>query len=354
MPSSILDLPSPDRCPGALRPHAAADGALVRLRLPGGQISATALTALGTLSGEFGDGDVHLTSRGNLQIRGLSDPLPEAFIAGLVETGLLPSPTHERARNIVASPLSGIAGGRADIRSLVPELDRLLCADPGLEGLSGRFLFGVDDGRGDLSGLRPDVWARFEDGGSARLGVGAFAGPLVAAGDVPVGMLDLARAFLATAGGVWNTRKLPDGGRGLLSSPEPDAPPQSEPMRYGLLDGAASVLAPLGVLGPQQISALGGGSDVVVTPWRGLVLAGVTDLAPLAAVGLAVTADSAWARVTACVGAPGCAKSAGDTRVVARKLAAAGAPHPVHVIGCERSCGAPTFDHDRVLVRSMQ
>ncbi len=326
---------------------------LKRLRLPGGQISGTALTELGALSGEFGDGDLHLTSRGNLQIRGLADPLPDAFVAGLAAAGLLPSPTHERARNMVASPLSGIAGGRADVRPLVPALDRQLCADAGLAGLSGRFLFGVDDGRGDLAALRPDVWVRFEDDRYARLGVGAFAGPLVATGDVPAAMLDLARRFLVAAGGVWNARKLPDGGRGLLSTPVPDAPPPPAPMRYGLLDGAASVLVPLGVLGPQQISAIGDGI-VVVTPWRGLVLAGVADLGPLAAAGLAVDADSPWAMITACVGSPGCVNSAGDTRAVARQRAAAGAPHPLHVIGCERACGAPTFDHERVLVRSMQ
>lgn len=356
----VPEFPAPDRCPGALRPHAAADGALVRLRLPGGQISGASLAALGKLSAEFGDGDLHVTSRGNLQIRGLADPLPDSFTAGVAAAGLLPSLTHERVRNIMASPLSGIAGGRADVRSLARNLDRLLCADPGLAALSGRFLFGIDDGRGDLAAMRPDVWARFEDPGTARIGAAGFAGPLVPLQDVPAEMLGLARRFLArrfhaNAGELWNVRGLPDAGRELFSAAEPLERPAPVPMRYGLVGGAASVLIPLGVFGPQQISSVveASGSDgmVVVTPWRGLVLPGVTDLAPLDSAGLATTADSPWSRVTACIGAPGCAKSAGDTHTLAREIAAAGVRVPTHVIGCERACGAPTIDHERVLVR---
>lgn len=347
----VLPSQTPDRCPGALRPHAAADGALVRLRLPGGRISGPALAALGALSAEFGDGSLHLTSRGNLQVRGLADPLPDAFADGLAVAGLLPSTTHERVRNIVASPLSGIVGGRADVRPLAPELDRLLCADPALAELSGRFLFGIDDGRGDIAALRPDVWARCVDSESALLGVGTFAGPRVALAAVPAALIALAAQFLRVSEGRWRARQLPDGGRDLLPAATEDLPPDPEPMPYGSLPGAASVLVPLGVLGPRQVAAIAA-DEVIVTPWRGLVLVGSADLEPLTGAGLVASAESPWARITACIGAPGCAKSAGDTHALAREIAARGVGPPVHVIGCERACGAPTFHHDREVVRS--
>ncbi|PRC53013.1 precorrin-3B synthase, partial [Mycobacterium sp. ITM-2017-0098] len=80
-----------------------------------------------------------------------------------------PSATHERVRNIVASPLSGRAGGLCDTRELVAALDTALQEDPALEHLPGRFLFGVDDGRGDVSGLGADVGIHAVDSSSAAL-----------------------------------------------------------------------------------------------------------------------------------------------------------------------------------------
>jgi precorrin-3B synthase len=72
-------------------------------------------------------------------------------------------------RNIVASPLSGRVGGTTDIRGLVTELDDAIQSEPALAELPGRFLFGVDDGRGDISGLGADVGAHFLDDDTAAL-----------------------------------------------------------------------------------------------------------------------------------------------------------------------------------------
>lgn len=72
--------------------------------------------------------------------------------------GLLPSESHERVRNVIASVLSGrVGGGLVDVRALVDALDEGLCADPALGGLPGRFLFTIDDGRGDVTGFGADV-----------------------------------------------------------------------------------------------------------------------------------------------------------------------------------------------------
>src|SRR3954466_9394934 len=94
-----------DACPGALQVHQAADGALARLRLPGGMIAAGQLEALAHTATEFGHGTLELTVRGNLQLRGVRDA--PAVAEAAAAAGLLPSPTHERVRNIIASPLSG-------------------------------------------------------------------------------------------------------------------------------------------------------------------------------------------------------------------------------------------------------
>ena len=62
-----------DACPGALQVHQAADGALARIRLPGGMIGARQLEALAHAAKDFAGGTLELTARGNLQLRGIRD-----------------------------------------------------------------------------------------------------------------------------------------------------------------------------------------------------------------------------------------------------------------------------------------
>ena len=103
-----------DACPGALQVHRAADGLLARVRLPGWMIGPDQLEALADAAIRFGAGTLELTARGNVQLRGVSDAA--AVVAAVGAAGLLPSTTHERVRNIVASPLSGRLCGHDDIR----------------------------------------------------------------------------------------------------------------------------------------------------------------------------------------------------------------------------------------------
>ena len=73
-------------------------------------------------------------------------------------SGLVPSPTHELVRNVVASPLSGLDGhGHCDLRPVARALDAALCADARLADLPGRFMFVLDDGRGDVIGQPFDL-----------------------------------------------------------------------------------------------------------------------------------------------------------------------------------------------------
>ena len=62
-----------DACPAALQVHQAADGALVRVRLPGGSITSAQLATLSGVSSEFGSGTLELTARGNVQVRAVTD-----------------------------------------------------------------------------------------------------------------------------------------------------------------------------------------------------------------------------------------------------------------------------------------
>ena len=166
MSMSSPDRSVPDGCPGALTTHLAADGPLARVRLPGGLVLPQQMHVLARSAEELGDGTVELTSRGNVQLRAVSDPVDLA--SRLADAGLLPSATHERVRNILASPLSGRVGGLIDVRALVGELDEELCARRDLAELPGRTLFALDDGRGDMCGLEPDFGAYASPTGRTR------------------------------------------------------------------------------------------------------------------------------------------------------------------------------------------
>ncbi|MEW2526690.1 precorrin-3B synthase [Streptomyces sp. NPDC047071] len=395
-----------DACPGSLRLHAADDGALARVRLPGGVLTVRQAEALAAAARDLGDGDLHLTSRGNVQLRGLADGCGAALAALLGAAGLLPSPGHERVRNVVASPLSGLDGrGAGDVRPWLTALDALLCASEAARGLSGRFLFALDDGRGDVAGLDADVTVRAVAGGRAVLGLGTPHPVLsVAATDAPRAALVAAEAFLRRVGEsgtkAWRITELPlvpgalaDEVRRRLTAegvdhePWPDgtAPDGSEPWPGGtapvdpaawpggaapegtaggpppgVIGSALSVHIPLGRLSGLQwrelthLAAAVGPGELRLTPWRGAVVpapdlgpaASAAALARLSAAGLVTGPGSPWLRVGACVGRPGCAKSRADVRAdAASALAAAGrSALPLYWSGCERRCGHPRGD----------
>jgi precorrin-3B synthase len=344
---------APDRCPGILRPHSATDGAVVRIRVPGGQTTGTALGQLSRIAQRFGSGDLQLTSRASLQIRGLADPVPDSLVHAVRAAGFLPTQTHERVRNIVASPLTGISGGRTDLRPLIACLDSELSADPRLANLPSRFLFAVDDGRGDVSRIPFDLGYQAVDHlhGWVLLG-GAEHGLYVPACDAVPTLLELAHRFLTARRGfdhVWHVRDLADWATTVPGVRAVELPRQVTATPLGAVAGAASVQVPLALLTPAQaatVEACATGS-VVITLSRGLVLSGAAGRLPeLAAVGLVDNQASPWSVITACVGAPSCASSLINTRAYATALAQSESPlRRTHISGCARRCGAPAGDH---------
>ena len=411
-----------DACPGALRPHQAADGALLRLRVPGGVLRVSALRGLAAASADLADGRIGLTSRGNVQVRGAADGDVGTLVERLREVGLLPHAEHERVRNIIASPLSGRRpSSRADIDPLVQDLDAALCARPGLARLPGRFLFAVDDGSGDVQGEGADVLV-------VALGAGQYAvrpagvrrGLQVGVENVVTAALAVAEVFLvereAQESRAWRIAELTGGGAvlvsrlaaawpteaglteaglteaGLTEAGPTEAGPQGpntngptgadltqcgglEPGLIEQADGrfAVCALTPLGLLEPEQAMALAAAAELStergstpanpgipanpgdtpaelrVTPWRRVLIrdldlpAALAARELLAAHGLVVAAGTAWSRLTACAGRPGCAKALTDVHADARAFVAAADPvgPAVHWAGCERGCGTP-------------
>ncbi|MDV6013739.1 precorrin-3B synthase [Haloechinothrix sp. LS1_15] len=365
----------PDACPGALTTHDAADGRLARVRVPGGKLAAGQLVELAACAEELGDGVLHLTSRGNVQLRGLAQAMLGELADRLAEAGLLPSPSHERVRNILASPVSGLTGGVADVRALVGELDRAVCARAELAGLPGRFLFGLDDGRGDIAGDRIDVcWRAVTPDTGAVLLAGADTGLRVRTGDAVAALVAAAVAFASSRGDAWQVRELVTGGGAWGSLVDavaaevtchPQAPCSFTPGGELALGGHRQddargerwcVVAgvPLGALPSAAARSLATEAPrLVITPWRSVVLPDLEATAAasvtrrLAADGLLVSDGEPRHRVTACIGAPGCDKARADVRADVSELirtaggALAGTAAAAHFSGCERRCGKP-------------
>lgn len=267
-----------DRCPGALRPWPAQDGLLVRLRLIGGQVAAAQLRALADVASRYGDDRVHVTSRANLQIRALpgSDGhLAPEVLAAIEATGLLPTRRHELIRNVMISPQTGLAGGRADLRPVGRALDELLRSSDRARDLPGRFLFVLDDGRGDLRRRSCDLGLVVLDADTAQLRVGTGWGPTVHLSAAARQLAELADRFLDLRGvgptAEWHVTELA-GPLLPAAPPHPRLPEPQPPLPFGDVPGGRHVEVPAAGLDPDAVWALTADIDrLVVTPWRGVL-----------------------------------------------------------------------------------
>ncbi|MEV0676287.1 hypothetical protein AB0I60_07145 [Actinosynnema sp. NPDC050436] len=317
------DRERPDACPGAVDVHRAADGGLARVRVPGGTLTAARFDVVRQAALELGDGWIELTSRANLQIRGLAPGAEHELGARLRDAGLLPSATHERMRNTVAAPLE-------DNQDLVDAVDAALCRVPELAELPGRFLVTVGE---SVSGLGGDIGLV----GDALFLAGRDSGLRVT--DPVAAVVAAAREFQAVRGTAWRLSEVDGGVRKItaaLGRPGPDRiAPAVIPVAPGPHGDRLVAGVPLGRLDARLLA----GTPVRVTPWRSLVLPAGAD-----ASGLFTDPASPWHGVTACAGRPGCAKSLTDVRAdVVRWI---NTPHRgrVHWSGCARRCGRPPGD----------
>jgi precorrin-3B synthase len=352
--STSRPLTTADACPGILDLHEARDGHVARIRLPGGYATGPRLRRLAALASQFGNGCADLTSRGNIQLRGIRAADDRELARRAAAAGLLPSPAHDRARNITASPLAGLAG-HPDLRRLVHALDRALRADPGLAALPGRFLFCLDDGTGRAGIGGCDVGLRWHPCGADLILAGRETGLRGPPPRVIGHAIAAARAFLQQRRGVpvaTHLAGLPDGGAavaaavgGVLAERVTDTVSR---LPLGPVADAwpvAVVAAPLARLKAAQLRLIGSmirpgeaarlaAAGRIVLPLAEPVDAALTRLA---GAGLLVSDDHILSAVTACSGMS-CARSLADVRSVASRVPGLAA---VHWAGCGRRCGLP-------------
>ncbi|MEO1193981.1 MAG: precorrin-3B synthase [Pseudomonadota bacterium] len=339
-------------CPSAHRPMASGDGLLVRVRPPLGAVTPLQARGLAWLADTFGNGEMDLTNRANLQLRGVSEESHGRLLEGLADLDLLdPDSEAEGRLNILVDPFHGLEdhGLQAQIAVALAEGLRALEFAP----LSSKFGFVVDAGaQRQLAGVSGDI--RIEASG-AHVIVRADGSPtgLLAsdAEDAVSRALALARWFLAS-GGIGSDgrgRMAPHLAQGAVlpeclqggSRPNPAAEQPSP----GLVPAGLLAAAAFGRLSPADLGCLAdsGAAAIRITPWRMVFLPGVCDSHRLAGRHTLLTDhDDPLLRVHACTGAPKCPQGSVETRAFARSLA----PHlpagrHLHVSGCLKGCAHP-------------
>lgn len=351
-------------CPGALRPMRSGDGLIVRLRLSCGELSPTRAHEIAALAASHGNGEIDLTARGHLQLRGVDDARYPALIERLAEARLIESlPQAEAVRNVLVTPFAGV-DGPFDVRPHARAWERALAQSPELWLLPAKFGVSFDAGRfalGDGSDIRFEAQA--SEMFVARLeGAAQALGPFPA-GDVVTVARALAGAFLARTDA---PRRMRDAVRaqglqsfataaGLPVSSVAPAPPLRGADWLGLhaLDDSifVGVAAPFGRMRSDQLAALAdacGSATLRLTPWRAWLVHGLDESSARTLMqnvrGLIVDPADPLLRVAACVGAPACSSALGETREAARRLATL-APRGegvwLHVSGCAKGCAHP-------------
>jgi precorrin-3B synthase len=381
-------------CPGALRPMQSGDGLIVRVRPQSGMFGLDALIALTEAARHFGNGQIDLTRRANLQIRGVSETSLPALHDVIGKLGLLDeTPEGEAVRNLMISPLAGFDPAEVlDVRGIAGKLARLLASEPAIWALPTKFGFILDGcGTLTLANERADIrLAAIRNSADATIAIGLdtqdgidWLGSTSPAAAAETAMAT-ARVFLDVIGRGPRQRMRDLCAEGLASlrltmkprlNPLTVAPQKSNASsarRIGLLDlgagrFAVGIAAPFGRVETDQflkfaaaISGLGV-KEIRLSPWRALYTevasrqAAQAILDAAADTGFITDPGDPLLQIEACPGAPACASTSLDTRGDGRRLAELLARSrfagTVHVSGCAKGC-AKSGVSDLVLVGS--
>ena len=361
-------------CPTLLSPMQSGDGWLARVKPSAGCVSADAARLIADAARRHGNGHIDLTSRANLQIRGLSPRSAQAFAETIIAAGLASAnPSLEAIRNVMASPLGPDDPSAAfDSHALARDIEAMLAGEPALWALPSKFGVVVDGGGVlPLQDIGADIMVRPEEGALAVQLDGGTLAALCSPATVAENVKALALAFLRLSA---ERSEKPRRMRALVmavgeeaifaeaglsgarvpagSTPEPKAP-------IGLISlgfqrqHVFGVGLPFGRIDANALNALAdiseryGDGNLRTTPWRALLLSGVADAdiesvaGEVEALGLIVDPTDPRLNIFACVGAPSCMNASIDARGDAVRLATVvGATRgdTLHISGCIKSC----------------
>ncbi len=362
-------------CPGLSAPMQTGDGLLVRL-LPIGTISPRAFTDLCGAARAHGNGVVEVTSRGSIQVRGLSAASAPLFAAAVAEFGIAAADGIP----ILVNPLGGLDADEVlNAGALAAKLRKALGQREVAETLAAKVSVAVDGGGAlHLDALAADVRlsARtIKDEIALRVMIGGDGASATDIGYVAVadgvevvkrllsvlasrGRDTRARDIVTTEGHAPFRSVIADL---LIEGAPPAARRAAEPIqRHRLHDG--SLACGLGLaFGHADASVLEGlveaaqavgTSGLRAAPGGALLAIGLTDdaaavfAASAERLGFIVHTDDPRRHVIACAGAPICASAHIAARDLGLTIVEAAAPYigesfRIHISGCPKGCAHP-------------
>lgn len=398
--------PSPSRDDAAELPrpvlpgyHQARDGLLTRIPTPGGLLTSAQARVLADVAEAHAGGALTITSRANVQLRGIAAPFPVEVVRRLQRAGLVSvEPAINHLRNFMASPAAGLdSDAIVDTIPLVRGLDAYLQAHVELAVLPMKFSIGLDGGERASIAAQPNdaLFRAYRD----EAGVPRFRA-LVRMGSGEYAQVDLGVAlrteqvvpFAAAIAAVYLDAMPGDGSRPhlhhLLADIEADAFRALLTARVPAVEVApapafavAARLPPIGVhaqaaptdaddivyvglaplLGAVTSAQLRGIAELAdhygsgalrLSPWRNVLLPDVhvRDVDALQAIldglGLPSRPEAVVTGLVACAGSAGCTAGLAETVRDARALSAriVGTPgldtaeFDIHFAGCAKCC----------------
>jgi precorrin-3B synthase len=362
-------------CPTLLSPMQSGDGWLVRVKPRAATLSANDARLIADAAAAHGNRHIDLTSRANLQVRGLTPQSAELFAGIMIAAGLAsPDPTAEAVRNVMASPLGADDPSAAfDAHAAARGIEAMLGAEAELTALPDKFCILIDaGGMLALSGIAADISVTPAEGGMVEVRLdGGARGASCSLADLPASLRALGLASLDLAqqrhepparmrtlvGTVGEEAVFAEAGLVTVPMPKLPAGPAKPPVGFmpypGRDIGMFGAGLPYGRIEATALAALGslakrfGDNTLRATPWRTLLIAGVraSDRHALAddvaSLGLIADAADSRLRIHACVGAPSCLSASVDARAAADRIAqrlAGTSKETVHISACAKSC----------------
>jgi precorrin-3B synthase len=345
------------------------DGLLVRL-VPIGTIPLAAFTQLCTAARTFGNGVIEVTSRGSIQVRGLTAASTPDFAASVATLGI----KAEDGVPVICNALAGLDAAEIfDAAALAADLRRVLARQSMAAKLGAKVSVAIDGGGAlGLDTIAADIrlCAQVVDGAAVlRVAVGGAGTSAAQLGNVvpehgieaAVRLLDAiarrgrevrardiaASVFRATIADLLvSTRHREASSRTHDALGLHKLKDQSLACGIGLAFGHADATSLERLV---AAAAACGASGLRAAPGRALMVIGLTaEIAPgfIAAaeqLGFIVRPEDIRRRVIACAGAPICASAHIASRAIAPRIAAAVAPprdgaFTIHLSGCAKGC----------------